>query len=435
MENFNLEIDNYTDLELEELLSLVKPYDETVIIQSKNTLKEKLLNFNNLDINRKDKLLLFLDNLKFKLLANLDRSRSNSGSGSGSGSLKNPFALSNNDYKNSVISIGNNFIIEDNNTKEGKFAKSADGRTVDNESYPAGFLNPINIKTIKQAINIDTKFRPDYFLTKSTNFTITLPDKLTKVVSMRLSSVEIPLTFYALSSSLNNNVFTITDASGSSKVVVIPSGNYDSKLTDDNANIYIVNAVNDAMQFAGVDMSSVVFTVDPVSGRSVFAAPVGSVSPSSFTINFNVDADGVTDNTVPLLLRLGWQLGFRAAVYTSQVAISEGICNIAGPQYAFVAINDYNNSSNNYFKAAFSESILSPHIIGRINLARLLECNGAYKSAQDDNYNDSIDRTRDYFGPTDILRLAITLYDEYGRVIDLNNMDWSFVLSFICLYD
>ena len=189
------------------------------------------------------------------------------------------------------------------------------------------------------------------------------------------------------------------------------------------------------MQFAGVDMSSVVFTVDPVSGRSVFAAPVGSVSPSSFTINFNVDADGLTDNNVPLLLRLGWQLGFRAAVYTSQVAISEGICNIAGPQYAFVAINDYNNSSNNYFKAAFSESILSPHIIGRINLARLLECNGAYKSAQDDNYNDSIDRTRDYFGPTDILRLAITLYDEYGRVIDLNNMDWSFVLSFICLYD
>ena len=82
MENFNLEIDNYTDLELEELLSLVKPYDETVIIQSKNTLKEKLLNVNNLDINRKDKLLLFLDNLTFKLLANLDRSRS----------LKNPFA-------------------------------------------------------------------------------------------------------------------------------------------------------------------------------------------------------------------------------------------------------------------------------------------------------------------------------------------------------
>lgn len=424
MENFNLEIDNYTDLELEELLSLVKPYDETVIIQSKNTLKEKLLNVNNLDINRKDKLLLFLDNLTFKLLANLDRSRS----------LKNPFAVSNNDYKNSVISIGNNFIIEDNNTKEGKFANSADGRLVDNESYPAGFLNPINIKTIKRAINIDTKFRPDYFLTKSTNFTITLPDKLTKVVSMRLSSVEIPLTFYALSTSLNNNVFTITDASGL-HVVVIPSGNYDSKLTDDNANIYIVNAVNDAMQFAGVDMSMVVFTVDPVSGRSVFATPVGAVNLSSFTINFNVDANGVTDNNVPLLLRLGWQLGFRSASYIGEVAISEGICYIAGPQYAFVAINDYNNSSNNYFKAAFSESILSPHIIGRINLARLLEDNGAYKSGQDDNYNDSIDRTRDYFGPTDILRLTITLYDEYGRVIDLNNMDWSFVLSFICLYD
>ena len=35
-----------------------------------------------------------------------------------------------------------------------------------------------------------------------------------------------------------------------------------------------------------------------------------------------------------------------------------------------------------------------------------------------------------YFGPVDIQRLTIQILDEYGRVLDLNNMDWSFVLSF-----
>ena len=43
--------------------------------------------------------------------------------------------------------------------------------------------------------------------------------------------------------------------------------------------------------------------------------------------------------------------------------------------------------------------------------------------------------TRTYFGPVDIQKLHIQFLDEYGRVIDLNNMDWSFTLSFILQYD
>ena len=145
------------------------------------------------------------------------------------------------------------------------------------------------------------------------------------------------------------------------------------------------------------------------------------------------------------MFRLGWQLGFRAAVYESDVPsttapgnaayVSEGICFINGPQYVYVSINDYNNSSNNFFRAAFAESILSPHILGRINVTKALQTNKVYKSGQDDNYNDSLNRTREYFGPVDIQRLSVQILDEYGRVLDLNNMDWSFILSFVCLYD
>ena len=111
------------------------------------------------------------------------------------------------------------------------------------------------------------------------------------------------------------------------------------------------------------------------------------------------------------------------------------MCFVNGPQYCYIVVNDYNNSSNNFFRAAFAESILSPNILGRINLTKGLQTNNVYKSGQDDNYNDSLNRTREYFGPVDIQRLSVQILDEYGRVLNLNNMDWSFVLSFVCLYD
>ena len=60
---------------------------------------------------------------------------------------------------------------------------------------------------------------------------------------------------------------------------------------------------------------------------------------------------------------------------------------------------------------------------------------GVYKSSNDPGLNNQLNRTREYFGPVDIARLTIKIYDEYGRVIDLNNMDWSFALSFEKLYD
>ena len=131
------------------------------------------------------------------------------------------------------------------------------------------------------------------------------------------------------------------------------------------------------------------------------------------------------------MFRLGWQLGFRAASYTGETAISEGICNISGPRYIYLGINDYQNSANNYFSAAFSESILSPNIIGRIPIVSEASSERIYRITDINPTN----HVREYFGPVDIQRLSLSLYDEYGRIIDLNYMDWSLVLDFECLYD
>ena len=419
MEDFNLNIDTYTNPELEELLSLGNSYDKNILLTAKEKLKLKILNHDGLDINKKQNMLLFIDTIHIKLMNHLSQTTN---------SLTGTYS----DNKNNIEQIGEHFLIKNNNSVEGKKSSISVGRNVDSNDYPPGYINPINIKTIKQSINIDTKFRPDYFLTKSSEFTVSLPERVNKVVSMRLSSINMPMSFYAISSSLGNNTFNV-DINSINHSVVIPDGNYENRFSGTIGAAFIENAVNDAMVKAGI--TDLVFSVDVVSGKSIFSAPNPPGTTTTFTIHFNVDNKSEPDNTSPLLFRFGWQLGFRTASYTGQAAISEGVCFVTGPQYVFIAINDYNNSGNNFFRAAFSESILSPHILGRLNITSAIQNNGVYNSGQDDNYTDSLNRTREYFGPVDIQRLSVTLYDEFGRVLNLNNMDWSFVLSFVCMYD
>ena len=51
-----------------------------------------------------------------------------------------------------------------------------------------------------------------------------------------------------------------------------------------------------------------------------------------------------------------------------------------------------------------------------------------------DNFN-LITSPRQYFGPVDIQKLQIQLLDEYGRILNLNNMDYSFCLTFQTIYE
>ena len=106
-----------------------------------------------------------------------------------------------------------------------------------------------------------------------------------------------------------------------------------------------------------------------------------------------------------------------------------------GPTYAYLGINDFNNSANDYFVGAFTASLFSKDIIARINLVKAMQNEGVYHSADDDGSSTQLNRTRNFFGPVDIEKLKISLYDKFGRIIELNNMDWSFTIAFDCLYN
>ena len=136
---------------------------------------------------------------------------------------------------------------------------------------------------------------------------------------------------------------------------------------------------------------------------------------------------------------MGWQLGFRKnyilIALTNLTVESSAICYINYPRYIYIAIDDFQSSSRNYFSIA-ADSIIAPNIIGRINILSLLEEKTAYKqAASPGDFLYSQKHIREYFGPTDINKLKIRLLDEYGRPFSLNNMDWSFIMTFECFYN
>ena len=412
LDNFNLDTSMYSFTELENLLNLSSPYTTDALSDKCNALKNKISIMPSLDNSKRGNILLFLNNIRDRLLENLN---------------------SQNIYFSGSSSIGTASNISNLNTDNGKL--------VGTNNFPAGYLNPINIKTIKKAINIDSLFRTNYYNSKSGNYTVTLPERINKIVSMRVSSIQLPLTYHAISPHLENDSFIIqcldsaghAVSNGGPFTITLPAGNYETQFSKSLRAADIEAAVNYQLQNSGIpDISnSIGFTVDRISGRSVFALlETASNGIEKIKVTFGMDNDDK-----PLTFKLGWQLGFRAAEYTGASIVSEGICYITGPRYLFLSINDFQTTANNYFSATYNESIIAPNIIGRINIGSIAESHTIYKSGQDDGFGDSLNRTREYFGPTDIHRLAITLYDEYGRIIDLNYMDWSMVLTFECLYD
>jgi hypothetical protein len=94
-----------------------------------------------------------------------------------------------------------------------------------------------------------------------------------------------------------------------------------------------------------------------------------------------------------------------------------------------LAVDDFNNSANNTFITAFNRSILNPNILARISVK------GRYFNMLTEDNLSIVSEPRKYFGPVDIQRLRIRLYDDFGRILDMNNANFSFCLVFTMMYD
>lgn len=309
--------------------------------------------------------------------------------------------------------------------------------------YYTGTLNPLATRTIKKCLTIDTRFRDNFYTTQSSDFTFQLPLKINKVVSMQMSSLEIPIAFYGISSNYGNSHIWIEieyDVSGSifttSRVFHIEDGNYNAAdfIATLNSEISPKNT-DGSLLYPDSMFSYIEFTLNITQSGSgtgkVTIAPSGSKSAQirRIKLDFSRDKDGNPDNS-EISSKIGWNLGFTHRIYDGGTTyIADTIVEPATIRYIYLAVDDFNNSSNNHFITAFNQSILNQNILARISLR------GNYFGILMDNDLNVLTEPRKYFGPVDIQRLRIRLYDDFGRILNMNNANFSFCLVFTILYD
>ena len=410
--NFDLNIENYNRDELIEMFELPSNFDKNIVEIKEARLKDNIIN--NKEINKETQ----VQTLNFLIKA------------------KNIILNDSKPQKNGILQQK----IEDfyNSSYELKTSKLEDREEhmvqVRPEkpylsSYPSeffpGIINPIKKRTIKKNLNIDTKFRENYYTSSASNFNFSLPINFNDVLQMQLASIELPTTYYVVSKQYGNNFFSITVDANLPVVINIPDGNYTQST--------IMDAINSQLLLAPAPYNDVNFVVNLTNGTGSGQTLVGfsvSPAPTKLELNFQADRYGVSDRNTPLPLKLGWILGFRNGIYTGNINyVSEGVVDIKGPKYFFLVVDDYNNSVNNNFYSAFNSSILNKNILARISL----QANTF--SVLEQNNLSLVTTPREYFGPVNIQTMNVQLLDEYGRIVDLNNMDFSFCVTLTTVYD
>jgi hypothetical protein len=459
MSNFDLNINNYSIKELEEILTLVPNYNERDIVLNKDKMCKKIINDSTLTIDAKVKLGNFFEGVS-NMLGKIFTTYMKKDSSSTIDKSVN-FA----DLKNTMLNDTNNMIIADPYSAHNiSIDRNANpGKDVNDYGTKRGVINPILTNTILKGVSVDSRFRDNYYTTKSTDLHINLPFRLENVISYRVVGITLPLSFYNISQSYGNNalLFNIYNPTNPNVLLgpykmILPDGRYN---TTQNIAIFcscMEVVINNYLEHSpdspnatntGLNLR---YTIDRTTGKSIFAQDisVAGTTPYYFEVVTNVEYNlnsGLLETRYDtnLMLRLGWVLGYRAAKYSSSnenpalsygSIVSEGICFTKFPLYGFLSIDDYNNNVNDYFVSVYSNSISVPNIISKVNFTQFSEIVGDFEAAQGESTSNAINRQKRFFGPVMIQKLRITLYDDFGRILDLNNMDWALELAFECVY-
>ena len=183
------------------------------------------------------------------------------------------------------------------------------------------------------------------------------------------------------------------------------------------------------------DLSCLVCRYDKITKKFRFL-----INPES-NKGFNIDWRIESNQTRPIQLNMGWILGYRQQYYNWEndyvlpknitPLIQEGfnpeaVYDNSGSKYFILSIDDYNNNYSNTLTSPFQESVFNDQ-----NAMAIVPNNPTLINFDDIFYQSR----RNYFGPVNIKKLRIKLLDELGRVVDLNNNDFSFSLQVDQLYD
>jgi hypothetical protein len=228
--NFDLNIENYTRDELIQMFELPLNFDKNIIDIKEVQLRDSIMNNKEIDRDTQIKTINFIVKAKNIILNENQKQKQN-------GSIVKKieeFYNSSYDLKTTPIEDKQEHMVQ---VRPDKPYLSS----YPSEFFP-GVINPLKKRTIKKNLNIDTKFRENYYSSPSTNFNITLPMTFNDVLQMQLAAIELPTTYYVVSKQYGNNFFSVS-VNGSTTVIDIPNGNYYPNT--------IVSAINNQLSLAG----------------------------------------------------------------------------------------------------------------------------------------------------------------------------------------
>lgn len=107
---------------------------------------------------------------------------------------------------------------------------------------------------------------------------------------------------------------------------------------------------------------------------------------------------------------------------SDSVLEAESIYDPVVNRYFMLSVNDFQNNHNRcLISPSLSETMADTNLLSKI-----------YSNSSETLYENP---ERLYFGPSNLSRLHIKLLDEFGRIVDFNNGDFSFSLELEILYD
>jgi hypothetical protein len=435
MDQMDLEIDNYSISDLEKFFRLKSKYTSADVEQRGYEIREQLLSSGHINKKFKRDLISFLNEAVERI-------------------IHNKFPIK---KENLPTTIAKNVILDTSNVPKSSELPTSRMQNiierpmtnylnVQTSEYYQGTINPLNTRTINKFITVDTRFRDRYYATSSSDFMITLPMRLNKVVSMQMTAIELPKNFYSICSEYCNNYFTMQifqDRNGVKyefvRTIVVPDGNYTAERLVKQINDILCPGPDPATEDA-FSCLEFILTSDGVNGfdsgngrivvQPKYVPPDYAYQIVEIVLNFATDMNGNND-IIHVSQKLGWILGFVNVVYCgSNFYTSEKAIEPNPIKYIYLAVDDFNKSVNESFITAFEKNGLKPNILARIS--------GSGKGYENTIINHEytiISEPRKYFGPVDIQRLQIRLFDDYGRILNMNYSDYSFCLNIKILYD
>ena len=277
-------------------------------------------------------------------------------------------------------------------------------------------------------LSIDSRFRTS-LLDNPSNFLFKLVTPIKNVTSIRLSSLEIPNTWYTFSEIRGNTSIDVSVQDGSTRArVVIPQGNYSLDITTQNSiQTTLVSAFKQVLP-----TYDFTFVQDPISGLLTI-----SCFKNLIPINFSLDFTSGIFASRNYNWGLGYNLGFRNENFirdqTNQIIKKTGFSTIQTAT-ELIDVNDLNYlflSLNADWRVVEHNQ---PEKANTPAFAKII-VNAPKNNVIYDNGSNTITKRYSLKQPTNVSSFKVTLLDEYEEFIQLMGGAFSLTLEITEILD